>query len=380
MVRAMRIALNAMQVRAAKSGVGQHIHALVEALVEVAPQEHFTLYCSPQNVRNYSFQAPNYEARVWGLPEKARVVRLLHEYAFLPSELARRGYDLFHGMSNFLPPRKVCPYVVTIHDLAYYVHPERCPWLRRQYWYAMTRRTVELADAVITDSQASRRDIEHFFPSLQGRIHVILNAAHRRFRPLDLPREQTHLPALGVDFPYLLYVGTLEPGKNVERIIRAFDSIAGAFPRHHLLIAGDCGWLYEGILAAASTARARDRIHIMGHQPDDVVVELMNFCEVFVFPSLYEGFGLPPLEAMACGAPVITSNASSLPEVVGDAALLVDPLSIEEIAAAMHRVLGDAALRHELREKGLARAGQFSWKNAAKETLSVYKSVLGKTT
>jgi len=373
----MKIALNAMQVRAAKSGVGQYIHGLVEALIEEAPREHFTLYCSPQNVRNYLFQAPNYEARVWGLPEKARTLRLLYEYSFLPHELARRGYHLFHGLSNFLPPRKVCPYVVTIHDLAYYVYPERCPWLRRQYWYAMTRRTVELADAILTDSEASRRDIERFFPETRGRVYVVPNAAHRRFRRLTVSREQTHLPRLGIDFPYILFVGTLEPGKNVERVIRAFDAIAERFPQHHLVVAGDRGWLYDPIFAAAEQARASSRIHLLGHQPDDVVVELMNFCDVFVFPSLYEGFGLPPLEAMACGAPVITSNVSSLPEVVGDAALLVNPLEVEEIAEAIARLLSDGGLRQELREKGLAQSQRFSWKNAARETLRVYQTLLG---
>ncbi len=377
-LRFMRVALNAMQVRAAKSGVGQHIHGLVEALLAIAPQEHFTLYCSPQNVRNYAFHAPHYEARVWGLPEKARTLRLLYEYTFLPGELARQGYDLFHGLSNFLPPRKVCPYVVTIHDLSYFVHPERCPWLRRQYWYGMTRRTVELADAIITVSHASRRDIEHFFPATRDRIHVIPNAAHGRFRRLNVSQEQTCLPGLGISFPYVLFVGTLEPGKNVERVIRAFDAVAGDFPDHHLVIAGDRGWLYEGIFAAAAEARSRDRIHFIGHQSDDAVVELMNFCDVFVFPSLYEGFGLPPLEAMACGAPVITSNTSSLPEVVGDAALMVDPLSVEEIAAALHKLLGEPDLRREFREKGLARATKFSWKNSAIETLRVYQSILGK--
>ncbi|MCX7625461.1 MAG: glycosyltransferase family 4 protein [Candidatus Sumerlaeaceae bacterium] len=373
----MRIALNAMQVRAAKSGVGQYIHGLVEALLPEAPTDRFVLYCSPQNVRNYRFQAPNYEARVWGLPEKARTLRLLYEYSFLPSELARCGYDLFHGLSNFLPPRKVTRYVVSIHDLAYYVHPERCPWLRRQYWYAMTRRTVEVADAIITGSQASRRDIEHFFPATRGRIRVIPDAAHHRFRKLEVPREQTHLPALGIDFPYILFVGTLEPGKNVERVIRAFDAIADRFPRHHLVVAGDRGWLYQGIYEAAAQARAASRIHLIGHQVDEVVVELMNFCELFVFPSLYEGFGLPPLEAMACGAPVITSKVSSLPEVVGDAALLVDPLETEEIAAAMERVLSDELLRRQMCEKGLERSRQFSWKNCARETLRVYQTVLG---
>ena len=373
----MRFALNAMQVRAAKSGVGQYIHALMESLLEVEQNHHFTMYCSPQNVVNYRFSAPNYEARVWGLPERARTFRLLYEYSFLPGELKRRGYDLFHGLSNFLPPRRVCPFVVTIHDLTYYVHPERCPPVRRRYWYAMTRRTVDVADAIITVSHCSKSDIEHFFPHTKGRVHVIPEAPHPRFRPLGVARDCSGLAAAGIEFPYVLFVGTLEPGKNVERVIRAFDAIAQDFPSHHLLIVGDRGWLYEGILAAAENARAASRIHLLGHKGDQEVVELMNYCDVFVFPSLYEGFGLPPLEAMACGVPVITSNRSSLPEVTGDAAILVDAESIEEISEAMRRVLSDDAFAGLMREKGLARAREFSWKKAAKETLRVYQLVLG---
>ncbi len=374
----MNVAWNAMQVRAAKSGVGQYIHGLVEAILQENASDTFTLYCSPQNVRNYQFDAPNYRAKVWGLSEQARTARLLYEYTFLPSELRRQRYDLFHGFSNFLPPRKVCPYVVTIHDLSYHVHPERCPWLRRQYWYAMTRRTVELADLILTVSEHSKREIIRFFPEAADRVVVVHNGVHARFRPLGTPREASNLPKRGLNAPYVLFVGTLEQGKNVARLIEAFDRIAPEFPQHELYIAGDRGWLYEGIFEAAKRARASSRIRFLGHVSDDGVVELLNFCDVFVFPSLYEGFGLPPLEAMACGAPVVTSNTSSIPEVVGDAALQVDPTDVDALAQAIARVLGDPSLRALLREKGLARAKAFSWKKAARETLIAYQRILGK--
>ncbi|MGI8908765.1 MAG: glycosyltransferase family 4 protein [Candidatus Sumerlaeaceae bacterium] len=373
----MKIGLNALQVRAAKSGVGQYIHALTEAMLPLAPQDKFTILCTQENVSNYSIPAPNLNPVTWGLPQQARTLRLLHEYTLLPGELKRHGFDVFHGMSNFLPLRKVCPYVVTIHDLSYYVQPERCPPVRRHYWYAMTTRSVKLADAIITVSENSRRDIARFFPGAERKTHVIPEAAHARFRRIDNPREQTILARLGLaSMPYLLYVGTLEPGKNVERIVRAFDQIAREFPDHQLVLAGDKGWLYEGILAAAENAAAKERIHITGHMPDDAVVELFNFCDAFVYPSLYEGFGLPPLEAMACGAPVITSNTSSIPEVVGAAAVKVNPVKVDEIAGAMRGVLADPEFAADLRQKGMEQASKFSWGRAAAQTLEVYRKVV----
>ncbi|MCX7717823.1 MAG: glycosyltransferase family 4 protein [Candidatus Sumerlaeaceae bacterium] len=371
----MRIALNAMQVRAAKSGVGQYIAGLLPALAEACSADLLRVYCTAENVKNYRFPAANLEAVVWGLPESRRTMRLLNEYVRLHAELRRERFDLFHGLSNFLPPVKVCPYVVTIHDLSYFVHPHRCPWLRRHYWYAMTRRTVAVADAIITDSEHSRRDIEHFFPQVRGQIRVVYPAAHPRFSPTEQDSDARDREALGIRRPYLLYVGTLEPGKNVERIIQAFDRLASRHPEHELLLAGDRGWLFEGIFEAARRATARDRIRFLGHVADEIVPALMRGCDLFVFPSLYEGFGLPPLEAMACGAPVVTSTASSIPEVVGDAALQIDPLSTDELASAMHRVLAEPSLRADLRARGPERARQFSWQRAAAETRSVYLSV-----
>lgn len=378
----MRVALNAMQVRAAKSGVGQYIHALTEAMLPLveAGGDTLRLYTSRQNCGNYRYEnAPGgFENFPWGLDEGRKGLRLLNEYANFPRELKSWGADLVHGLSNFLPVRKVCPSVLTLHDLSYYVHPERCPLARRLYWYAMTARSVALADEIITDSESSRRDIERFFPKCRAPLTVIPLAAHGRFRPLGMRREECAavMGAAGRS-PYFLYVGTLEPGKNVARLIRAFDAVADEFPEHLLLMTGDRGWLTEPIFQEAQRARHADRMKFLGHITDDAVVELMNHCAAFVFPSLYEGFGLPPLEAMSCGAPVITSRCSSLPEVTGeDAALLVNPESEHEIAAAMRAVVSDRDKADVLRGAGLERARRFSWEKTAQETWQVYERVL----
>lgn len=372
----MNIGVNAMQVRAAKSGVGQYIHALYDAATRVSPQDQFLIYCSQQNQPNYEYDTPNSATRVWGKSNARRPVRLAYEYAFLPGEISAQNFDVFHGASNFLPPRRVCPYVATIHDLSYYVHPERCPFVRRQYWYAMTRRTVQVADIILTVSQNSQRDIAHYFPHAAHKVRVVASAAHQRFQVLSGTRQQSLIndldPAL-TQRPYILYLGTLEPGKNVTRIVQAFDAVAAQCPDHILVLAGDKGWLYESIFQAIETARHKDRIFYLGHVTDDQAVHLFNYADVFVFPSLYEGFGLPPLEAMACGCPVITSATSSIPEVVGDAAIKIDPQSVEQLTAAMQQVLTSPARRQEMREAGLARAAGFSWERTARETLDLFR-------
>jgi glycosyltransferase involved in cell wall biosynthesis len=338
----MYIGVNAMQVRAAKSGVGQYIHALLESATHIAPDDRFLVYCNAANEPNYTYDTPNSSTRVWGLSGMPRPLRLSYEAAFLPGQLKADGIDVFHGASNFLPVRKACPYVVSIHDLSYHVHPERCPPVRRYYWYAMTRLTVAVADRILTISENSRRDIVRFFPEAESRIRVISLAAHKRFQKLAIRREESEVVRFEDRLkgrPYVLYVGTLEPGKNVARIVQAFDQIAAAHPEHVLVLAGDKGWLFESVFDAINEAAHKDRIFYVGHVSDAEAVHLYNFAEAFVFPSLYEGFGLPPLEAMACGCPVITSDRSSVPEVVGDAALMVHPEDMQEIASAIKRFL-----------------------------------------
>lgn len=364
-----------MQVRASKSGVGQYIHALMDSAVKLAPDDAFLIYCSRANEQNYVFGALNSKTRVWGLGGASRPVRLGYEYLFLPDDVKAQNLDVFHGASNFLPLRRVCPYVVTIHDLSYHVNPDRCPPVRRQYWYAMTRRTVQVADIIIADSENSRRDIIKFFPAVEQKIRVVSLAAHRRFEKLDIRREGSELTRFEAELgcrPYILYLGTLEPGKNVVRTVRAFDAIADQFPDHVLVLAGDKGWLYKSVFDAIENSKYRNRIHYLGHVSDVEAVHLYNFADLFVFPSLYEGFGLPPLEAMACGCPVVTSNSSSIPEVVGDAAILVDPQSEKELAAAMARVLSSDTLQIEMSQAGQDRAARFSWDKCAAETLAVY--------
>jgi glycosyltransferase involved in cell wall biosynthesis len=369
-----------MQVRAAKSGVGQYIHALLESMIPQANDSQFEIYCTAENIANYTYpQFSNAHNIVWGLAEKTRSKRLAYEALFFSGELARTKPDIFHGPSNFVPRRKICPYVVTIQDLSYYINPRRTSFVRRQYWYAQTRRTVAIADKIIAISENTKRDIIHFYPESESRIIVIPLAAHHRVSPATVARSESLVAKFDQKLagrPYALYVGTLEPGKNVERIIKSFDHVAADYPDVQLVLAGDKGWLYDPIFQAMANANHADRIHYLGHVHDEEIVDLYRFCEVFLYPSLYEGFGLPPLEAMACGAAVITSSTSSIPEVVGDAAIQIDPKNESQLQSALARVLGDPTLRDRLRAAGLQRAKMFSWESTARQTLQVYRDTL----
>lgn len=375
----MRIGINSLQVRGAKSGVGQYIYCLLGEMIPLDPDIEFINYLSVHNLQNYDFSFSNYKATVWGSRHRSKTIRLLYEYAFLPHQIRHDALDLFHAPSNLLPLRKVCPYVVTIHDMSYFVDPRRYTRSKALYWQTITRRTIKLADCIITDSEYSKQDILRYFSFPEDRIIVIPIAAHSLFRPLgdDLLLESFLHKYKLKNKAYILNVGTLEPGKNQSRLIRAFHLLRQRLRKDiSLVIVGDKGWLYEPVFQTVEKLGLRDHVIFTGHVSDDDLVSLYNTALMLVFPALNEGFGLPVLEAMACGLPVIASSTTAIPEIAGDAALLVDPQDTDAIADAMRSVLTNVALRDSLIRKGLQRAKKFTWRKTAQKTLEVYRSVL----
>jgi glycosyltransferase involved in cell wall biosynthesis len=266
--------------------------------------------------------------------------------------------------------------VLTIHDAIPYVCPQtstRLDWLIYHAWLPLA---VRAADAVITDSGRSREDIVTYLPVSPGRVVVVPLAADRRFRPMETADVEPVLRGYGVEQPYILYVGSLESRKNLPRLLQAYARLRQWSARWTLVIVGARKWKSSPIFDTVEQLRLGPYVHFTGYVADTHLPALYAGAELFVFPSTYEGFGLPVLEAMACGTPVVCSNTSSLPEVVGDAALTVDPTDVEGLAEAMRRVLADAGLRQDLRARGLARAQQFTWERTARETLAVYRQVL----
>jgi glycosyltransferase involved in cell wall biosynthesis len=268
--------------------------------------------------------------------------------------------------------------VVTIHDLTALLFPEYHTANTREMQARMFRFAQEEADVVIAVSEATRRDIVTYLEIPPERVHVVANGVGAAFRPIsDGGALKQTLTSLGlVPGGYILHVGTIEPRKNLVRLVEIYGQMRKACPPPipKLVLAGEEGWRSREVL---ERARGSEGVLLLGHMPHDVLPALYNGALVFVYPSLYEGFGLPPLEAMACGVPVVASNTSSLPEVVGDAGVLVDPTDTQAIAAVLVSLLSDIERRGEMSARGLARAAEFSWERAARETLKVYQDNLG---
>lgn len=296
----------------------------------------------------------------------------------LPIELRFHNIDLLHS-TDFIPPlRAPVPTVITVHDLAFLHWPHFLTSDSAAY-YGQIDRAVNTANHVIVPSDSTRRDLIGQFGVPDNKVSVIYEAANPLFREYSTEAARHDLAARHkLPERYILFVGTIEPRKNVDGLLRAYSHLREKYGAHDvgLVIRGNYGWLYEETLKVLEELNLDSAVTIVGHVDDEELWKLYAGAECLVHAAHYEGFGLPPLEAMACGTPTIVSNVSSLPEVVGDAALLVDPDSPEEIAVAIHRLLTDSALYKELRAKGLKRSTCFSWKIAAQQTLGIYHQVL----
>jgi glycosyltransferase involved in cell wall biosynthesis len=296
----------------------------------------------------------------------------------------RLKLDVVHdptGVTPFLFARRHARTVVTVHDVFARSIPgysSRLDSLIYKYWLPHVLPSV---NAVITVSQHSQGDILKFLAPASDRVHIIPYGVTSLFRPLSPQAvERVVMCHLGIDRPYVLFVGALTQRKNVSRIVRAFARIKEKHPHMLLVLAGPRSWKQTPLEPLLKELDLQEHVHLTGPLTDAELPALYNGAQLFAFPSLYEGFGLPLLEAMACGTPVVTANTSSLPEVAGDAALLVDPYDVEAIAGAMRRVLEDSELAEKLPERGLARAAQFSWKRTARATVKICEQVLGHDT
>jgi glycosyltransferase involved in cell wall biosynthesis len=350
-----------------RTGTENYSLNLISHLLALQSEHCYRLYFN--RPPTCEFQIPNSEFRIMPFPR-------LWTHLRFSWEMVRYPPDLLFVPAHVLPivhPRRS---VVTIHDLGYLYHPEAHRPLDRIYLDLSTRYNARAATRLIADSSATQHDLIERYGVGPDKITVVYPGYDKTiFQPVrDEETIEVVKARYGITDDYILFVGTLQPRKNLTSLIKAFSDLQLPTSNLQLVIAGKKGWLYKEIFRQVEELGLEAKAVFTGYVPEGNLPALLSGARLFVFPSLYEGFGLPVLEAMACGTPVVCSKVSSLPEVAGDAAVLVDPLDVKGLAAAMERVLGDEELRSDLINRGFAQVRKFSWEKCARETLHVLES------
>ncbi|GIV84355.1 MAG: glycosyl transferase family 1 [Candidatus Roseilinea sp.] len=362
-----------------QAGVHRYAQHLLRGIASVAarhPEVRFTALISP-TVAPQGLSTT--DARLTFLPASRSterpLSRILVEQTETPRVLRERRADLYHGLGFVAPLRAPCPAVVTVFDLSFITQPQAHKRANRLYLSLFTRWSCRRAARVIAISEWTKRDVaQHFGVAPEKVIAIPLGVDHDLFKPQPPEAVAAFKAQHGIGDHAIFYLGSLEPRKNLPRLIEAFSVLnaQSSFSHLQLFVGGSLAWKYDEVFARIRQFGLQDRVRLIGRVSEADLPRWYSACAVMAYPSLYEGFGLPPLEAMACGAPVVTSNVTSLPEVVGEAGITVDPTDVRALAEALHRVLSDDALRAALRAKSLARAAQFTWQQTAERTVACY--------
>ncbi|MCB0164092.1 MAG: glycosyltransferase family 4 protein [Anaerolineae bacterium] len=366
----MRIGIDARLVYYNPAGIGEYIVQLVNALAKLKTEDEFVLLQSRKDTKTIIEENGFQRKSLW-TPSHNRF-----EQPALGFEISRLGLDLLHS-PDFIPPfRRNCKSVITIHDLAFLLYPH---FLTKEsaHYYGQIDQAWRKTDHIIAVSEATKRDSIRMLGVPEKKITVIHEAANPIYRQLPPRQVQEHLQQkYNFGHNYILFVSTIEPRKNLPGLLQAYRRLRDEYKRQELLVlAGANGWLWEEVYETVNKLHLEDHVVFLGRVSSQDLVYLYNGACMLVHPSFYEGFGLTTLEAMMCGTPVIASNTSALPEIVGDAAVLVDPHDIDGLTVSMWRLLTDKEQKQLYIHKGLKRAKKFSWEKAARRTLEIYQKV-----
>lgn len=369
----MRIGIDASTI-GTRGGPRAYVLNLINSLLKIDKENEYVIfYNSKEHLGRFS------QAKEVVVPFSNPAMRLFREHLLMPYFYKREGLDMVHNTKSATSFLKPCKTVVTIHDIIPLTNPETETFAAKTYWKIQIPIAARRADRIITISEYAKKEIAKYFGIREELITVIPNCFEERFQSIaersevDKIMEKYSLPK-----DYILYVGTIQPRKNLDMLIKTFSNLkkSGRI-KQKLVIAGRKGWLYTSLFELIKELDLEHEVIFTGFVPDEELPYIYNGATLFVYLSLFEGFGIPPLEAMACGVPVICSNTTALPEVVGDAGILVNPMDQKAVEDAMLYVLENPPMQKEMKEKGVIQAKRFSCERIAKETMMVYYEVVG---
>jgi len=371
----MRIGIDATSLPSSPVGAGVYIIQLVRALVNLETEHEFVVFAHQSGRKLINI--PSAQNLEWvEVLDKSPAIRLLWEQMMLPILVRHSGVDILHSLHYTRPLALLCTSVVTFHDMTFFLFPELHTRSKRLLFPASIRSSARLADALIAVSESTRRDSIRLLDIPPQKIFTVSNGIGEEFHPisdkvlLETTRRQYKLPEA-----FILYVGLLEPRKNLPLLLKAYANLNQSFIPPPLVIVGRMGWMVEDISRQVEALDLKDKVIFTGYIPSQDLPIVYNLAQLFVYPSIYEGFGFPPLEAMACGIPVITTAVSAMLDQIGDGGVLVPPQDEQALSQAMCTILNDSALRQELSHEGIRQAANFTWKNAAQATINVYQHV-----
>lgn len=370
----MRIGIISDRLNRPLTGIGNYVYNLINELSKIDKEDIYLINYEKNNlfpelnkiiIKNPFEKFPKKPFYFW------------HLYLNYYLNKKKLDLDIIHSPENASLFVKLTNQkkIITVYDVISLYFPKTFTKITVFRYKLLFSKTIKTSDKIITVSHHTKQDIMKYFKIPEDKIKVIYEAANGNYKPLKEDEVNKIRQKYNLNYPFILYVGTLEPRKNIPTLLKAYYKLKKQGIKHKLVITGKRGWKYKSIFETIEKLNLQKDVIFTGYVPDEDLPGLYNAADLFVYPSLYEGFGLPPLEAMACGTPVITSNTSSLPEVVGDAGIMVNPYNVDELANAMYEVLTNDGLREELSKKGLERAKLFSWKKCAKEHLKVYEEV-----
>jgi len=372
----MHIGIDATALPPQPGGAGNYIIQLIRSLASLETDSHFTVFAFQSGYD--LIDVPASPQLDWLLfPDKSPASRLLWEQMTLPRLVRDANVALLHSLHYTRPLSLPCASVVTFHDMTFFLYPHLHTRSKRIFFPTAIRLSARLADALIAVSENTKKDTVRLLGVPGDKITAIPHGVGEEFRPitdaalLESIRRKYKLPQ-----DFILNVGFVEPRKNLTLLMKSYQQLHSQGISLPLVIVGGLGWMYEDVFRQAESLGIKEQVYFTGYVPDHDLPIIYNLARVFVYPSIYEGFGLPPLEAMACGTPLITTAVSSMPEHVGDAGILIPPQDEKALTNALQKLINDSTLQEELSSKGPERASQFTWKRTAQETIKVYQSVL----